>query len=156
MIHKVQIQANAPASYRRSNNLDEICGKGPRSTFDFSSPPRRQSSRFDGTILERSKHVPCIRGSCLLGDRDDLSLRERDIARLQYEPRKQSGSQSKWVSTNLDCIEIKQRDRPSNAFSRGQRSGQLRLGCDNGSVQYRRRFVKESRVKVAIERTPRD
>ena len=45
-------------------------------------------------------------------------------------------SQPQWVSTNLDCIEIKQRDRPSNTFSRSQRSGQLRLGCDNESVQY--------------------
>ena len=63
--------------------------------------------------------------------------------------------QSWWASTDLNCIEIKQRDRPSNTFSRGQRSGQLRLGRDNRSVRYRRRFIEEPPVKFAIERTTR-
>jgi len=47
------------------------------------------------------------------------------------------GLRSQWVGTNLDRVEIKQRDRPSNTFSRGQRSGQFRLGCDNRSVKNR-------------------
>jgi len=52
MIHKVR---NPSERRQRSNNLNEIGGECSRSTAGFPSPPS-------------------IRGSRLLGDRDDVSL----------------------------------------------------------------------------------
>ena len=76
---------NGSAFNQRSNDLDEICGERSGSTIDFPCPPVGQPTKLIGDHKKRARCTPCICGSSLLGDRNDLPLRKRDIAGLESE-----------------------------------------------------------------------
>jgi hypothetical protein len=148
MIHRFKIRANASAFHQRSNDLNEIGGERSRSTVDLSSPPRRgQSSKLLVPIQRdySTYHVSVVPVFSVIVMTCPF---ENEISPGYNANHVSRGSQSRWMITNLDCIEIKQRDRPSHAFSRGQRSSQLRLGRDNRSGQHRRRFIEELSVRA--------
>ena len=119
---RIKIRADAASpSHQRSNNFNKIGGECSRSTVGFSGPPGRQSSKFL-VLTQRdcsTYHVSVVPDFSVIVITCPF---ENEISPGYNASCISSGSQPQWVITNLDCIEIKQRDCPSNAFPRGQRS----------------------------------
>ena len=77
-----EIRVSASAFHQRSDHLNEIGRERSRSTVDLSSPPGKRPNKSNDDDPEQLHHVPRVCSPGLLGDRDHLSLRERDVARL--------------------------------------------------------------------------